>query len=54
MAAKIAIFVVEAIFAVIFFCPLFLLEVDDIESLVTIPNLVMSNTTHIPNYKKIG
>ena len=38
----------------VFFDPLFLPEVDDVESWVTIPNLVMSNTTHIPNYKKIG
>ena len=33
---------------------LLLLEVDDVDSWVTIPALAMSNTTHRPNYKKIG
>ena len=37
-----------------FFDPGFLPEVDDVENWVTIPNLVMKNTTHIPNYKNIG
>ena len=36
------------------FYPLVLPEVDNIVNWVTIPNLVMRNTTHIPNYKKIG
>ena len=35
------------------FYPIFLPEVDDIESWVSIQNLVVSNTTLIPNYKKI-
>ena len=38
----------------VFFDPVFLPEVDNVESWTTIPNLVMRNTTHIPNYKKIG
>ena len=36
------------------FLPLFLPEVDNVENWVTILNLVMRNTTYIPNYKKIG
>ena len=38
----------------VLFDPVFLPEVDNVESWTTIPNLVMKNTTHIPNYKKIG
>ena len=37
----------------VFFDPVFLPEVDNVDSWNTIPNLVMSNTTHISNYKKI-
>jgi len=36
------------------FDPVLLPEVDNVESWTTIPNLVMRNTTYIPNYKKIG
>ena len=36
------------------FDPVFLPEVDNVESWTTIPNRIMSNTTHIPNFKKIG
>ena len=38
----------------VFFDPVFLPEVGNVESWTSIPNLVMKNTTHIPNYKKIG
>ena len=37
-----------------FFDPIILPEFDDVENLVTIPYLVMSNTTHKPNFKEIG
>ena len=38
----------------VFYYPIFLPEVDDLENWAAIPNLVMSNTTYIPNFKKIG